>query len=105
MNDKCQMAREPLSMAEPRGRLRIAIISGLVENTAWLRIIRGVVLSVTIAVYWLLTDYPWDDSCLAYVWLNLLLGMLVVLRAIRWPEFLWAVGFAALLAFGNWRVF
>jgi hypothetical protein len=80
----------------PSPRLWKALVVG------W-RVLRLTLLSVGIVAVWCKTDYPWDEGCRAYVWLNVALGVALLVRLVRWPGFLWLVFLTWFLAAANWR--
>jgi hypothetical protein len=69
------------------------------------RVLRLALLSILIVIVWYKTDFPWDEGCHTYVWINVGLGALLLVRGIRWPGFLWLIFLTWFLAAANWRVF
>jgi len=75
-----------------------AILTGL-------RVLWVILLTAGIVAVWYKTDYPWDEGCRTYVCLHVILGAFVLLRVIRWPDYLWLAFLTWFLAVFNWRIF
>ncbi len=72
------------------------------ELIAALRALRLIVLSGLVFIVQYKMGCPWDDGCQTYIWLNVALGMLVVMRMIGWPSYLGLVFLSWYLAAANW---
>jgi hypothetical protein len=65
-----------------------------------LRALRLIMLSGLVFVVWYETNFPWDEGCRTYVWLNVALGALLLTRMVGWPSYLWLAFLAWFLAGG-----